>query len=124
MKLMILVLSMIVAPVIAMNNTNDICKNPYAESSMFLLWRDVVVCNNYVEHKGCQQLKASLQLYTSSDLCSDPSESAMQNLCGMAKSELSIHIPDFVEQLIVDHKIREDRAVEFAEGLIEIINKS
>lgn len=107
MKLVILALSMVATTVVAMNNSNAVCKDPYAEASMFLLLRDVYNCNNYAYHAGCQQMKASLRLYHNG-LCGNPSDNGMQKLCNVADDELNV--ANFIEQLMQDHSADEECA--------------
>lgn len=98
---------MIVLNSFAMNNSSAICKDPYAESRMVLLLRDVMVCNNYAYHAGCQQMKATLSSYHEG-LCEIPSDNTMQKLCNVAKDELNV--ANFIEQLIQDHDADEECA--------------
>ena len=116
MKIMIFVLLMIVAPALAMNNS-VVCKNPYAETSMFSLLRDVAVCNN-AEHAGCRQMRASLHLFYDA-LCPKPSDCGMDIICKVVKNELSYPSDTFARQLMIDHDANEEEAKKCALILLE-----
>jgi hypothetical protein len=127
MKIMILALSMITMSAVAMNictNSSfviksNVCEDPFAEAKMFLLLRDVTVCNHYAEHPGCQQLKASLSLYHA-NLCNNPSDWAMQDICDTAKVEL---FEKTKKQLIEDHNACEETAKKCALLLLQCENR-
>lgn len=97
MKLMILTLSLIALNGFAMNNSVIVHEDILAaEASMFLLVRDVAICN-YADHAGCQQMKAKLQRLQGA-LCTPPLNCPMRILCSSANVQLTY------SQLLQDHE--------------------